>query len=245
MDDAFGRLMRLLDELQVSDNTLVWFTSDNGPAITNWHPHGSAGPLRDKKGSLYDGGIRVPGIICWPGHTKPGQVSHEPVSGLDVLPTLCDVAGIPLPSDRAIDGTSIVPILEGGRLVREKPLYWHFNFARSQPKVAMRMGDWKILASLDVPDPQPGGDIRPEDTRSLKNAELATFQLFNLRLDAAEANDLAQQEPARLQHMAARLRTYYQEVRNESPVWPAWQWPRYEGERIRAHRQQISKTTNE
>src|SRR5262249_10016692 len=72
LDSAFGRLMTALDAARLRDNTLVFFTSDNGPAITPMHPHGSAGPLRDKKGSVYEGGIRVPGILRWPGHTRAG-----------------------------------------------------------------------------------------------------------------------------------------------------------------------------
>ncbi len=80
MDDAFGRLMRSLDEQGLRESTLVFFTSDNGPAITVQHPHGSAGPLRDKKGSVYEGGIREPGMVRWPGRVKPGTVEYETFS---------------------------------------------------------------------------------------------------------------------------------------------------------------------
>ena len=113
MDDAFGRIMKGLDEQQLRENTLVWFTSDNGPAITPAHPHGSAGPLRDKKGSVYEGGIRVPGMIRWPGRTKPASASDEPVCGVDFLPTICAVTSVQPPADRRLDGTSVLPILEG------------------------------------------------------------------------------------------------------------------------------------
>ncbi|HCK54263.1 MAG TPA: arylsulfatase, partial [Planctomycetaceae bacterium] len=112
MDHAFGRLMAGLEQHQLADDTLVLFTSDNGPAITRYHPHGSSGPLRDKKGSLYEGGIRVPGIIRWPGRIKPGTTSDVPVSGVDVLPTICEVTATPLPGDRHFDGTSVVALFE-------------------------------------------------------------------------------------------------------------------------------------
>jgi len=102
MDHAFGRLMKAIDELNLRDNLLVFFTSDNGPAITNRHPHGSAGPLREKKGHVYEGGIRVPGIIRWPGCTNPGTTCDEPVSGVDVLPTFCEIAGIVPPADGSV-----------------------------------------------------------------------------------------------------------------------------------------------
>ncbi|MEW6302379.1 MAG: sulfatase [Verrucomicrobiota bacterium] len=232
MDEAFGRLMRALDELRLRDNTFVLFTSDNGPAVTAIHPHGSTGPLREKKGHVYEGGIRVPGIIRWPGHTKPGQVSDEPVCGVDVLPTLCAIAGIDTPKDRAIDGASLLPLFEGKPVARRTPLYWHFNWAQSKPKIALRLGDWKILAHLDRPELKPAVDIRPEDQAMLKRAELAGFELYNLRNDIGESTDRASQEPERVKEMAAVLRKMYLEVRGEMPTWPAWEWPRYEGQRI-------------
>jgi arylsulfatase A len=108
MDDAFGRLMKTLDDLELRKDTFVYFTSDNGPAITGIHPHGSTGGFREKKGHLYEGGIRVPGILQWPGRTKANTVSDEPVSGVDLLPTLCEIAGVDVPSDRALDGASFV-----------------------------------------------------------------------------------------------------------------------------------------
>jgi len=235
-DDAFGRLMDVIDELGLRDETLVMFTSDNGPAITSWHPHGSAGPLREKKGHVYEGGIRVPGILRWPGHTQPGTVCDEPVSGVDLLPTLCEITGIAVPGDRAIDGTSFLPIFEGKPIERKTPLYWQFNYAPTKPKVAMRVGDWKILATLTEPDLNPGADITPEVEASIKRAELATFELYNLREDVGETTDLAEKEPERLAAMSAQLQKLYRQVRDESPVWPAWEWPRYEGGRIQAAR---------
>ena len=231
-DHALGRLLGVIDRLGLRDGTMVLFTSDNGPAITGWHPHGSAGPLREKKGHVYEGGIRVPGIIRWPGHTKGGQVCDEPVSGVDVLPTLCAAAGVTAPDDRAIDGASFLPIFEGHSIRRKTPLYWQFNFARSKPKVAMRIGDWKILARLTGAELKPGAHIRPEDMEAIKSAELASLELYNLREDVGETTDLARKEPERLEAMAAELRKLYREVRDESPVWPAWKWPGYEGKRI-------------
>jgi arylsulfatase A len=235
MDDAFGRIAATLDRLKLRDSTFLFFTSDNGPAITARHPHGSAGPLRDKKGYLYEGGIRVPGILRWPGHTRPGQVCATPVSGVDLLPTVCAVTDLPLPKGRKIDGASFLPILEGKPIVRKTPLYWHFNRARGKPKVAMRIGDWKILATLTGPELKPGADLVEEEMKAIKTAELATFELYNLAEDVGEKTDLAGREPKRLKEMSARLRRMYREVRDETPTWPAWEWPRYEGKRIRAY----------
>jgi arylsulfatase A len=232
MDDAFGRVMRKLDELNLRENTLVLFTSDNGPAITSQHPYGSSGPLRDKKGSLWEGGIRVPGIVRWPGKTAPGSVSDEPVCGVDFLPTMCAVAGLQQPNDRVIDGANWLPVLQGGKVERKTPLYWHFNRAAGEPKVAMRIGDWKILATLDKVPPARGNDITEQTERDFKEAALKDFMLFNLKDDIAETKDLAGSQAARLAEMKALLEAKYAEVVAESPMWPAWKFTGAEGKRI-------------
>ncbi|MFZ2644446.1 MAG: sulfatase-like hydrolase/transferase [Verrucomicrobiia bacterium] len=232
MDDAFGRLMRALDERELRENTFIFFTSDNGPAITPMHPHGSVGPLRDKKGSLYEGGIRVPGIVRWPGRTRSGSVSDEPVCGVDFLPTACAIAGIEPPRDRRLDGASFLPVLDGKPVARSTPLYWHFNRASSDAKVALRVGDWKILATLDKNVALRGNDITEEDERVFKEAGLAAFSLYNLRADIGEKTDLAAKETAKLAELKALLQAKYQEVRAESPVWPAWKFTGAEGRKI-------------
>lgn len=232
MDAAFGRLLDELDQQGLSKETLVFFTSDNGPAITPWHPHGSAGPLRDKKGALYEGGIRVPGILKWPGHIRPGSVSDEPVSGVDFPHTACELAGIPAPADRVMDGTSILPVFEGRPLQRKTPLYWHFNRASSEVKVAMRVGDWKILATIDRPPKKVTNDITEEDERDFKAAELSAFELYNLKDDIAEGNDLAADHPEKLAELRGVLGRLYHEVRDEGPVWSVWKFTNAEGKRI-------------
>jgi arylsulfatase A len=241
MDHQFGRLMRTLDELGLRDSTFVLFTSDNGPAITRDHPHGSAGPLRANKGHLYEGGIRVPGIIRWPGRAKTGATSDEPVCGVDLLPTVCAMTGISPPADRPLDGASLLPLLEGRPIERTRPLYWQFNQAQSEPKVAMRVGDWKILARLTGPDLKPGGDTTEEMMRAIKSAELTGFELYNLRQDIGETTNLADREAGKLAEMSQKLRAVYREVRDESPVWPAWQWPREESKRIQDLRRRLAE----
>lgn len=232
MDSAFGRLMQAVDEQGLRESTFVMFTSDNGPAITPQHPHGSAGPLRDKKGSIYEGGIRIPGMIRWPGKTKPGTTSDEPVCGVDFLPTACAIAGISPPSDRKLDGANLLPLLEGKPIERSTPLYWHFNRAISEPKVAMRIGDWKILAALDHPAEPRNNDLTEEAQRDFKRAELIKFELYNLKDDLGEAHDLAATEPAKLEEMTLLLTQKYKEVRAESPIWPAWKFTGIEGKHI-------------
>jgi arylsulfatase A len=150
---------------------------------------------------------------------------------VDLLPTLCALCGAPVPADRAIDGASLVPLFDGKPIERKTPLYWHFPAAIGEPRVALRMGDWKILATLDKPVPR-GGDITAEDQQAIKTAELARFELYNLRQDVGEKNDLSSKEPEKFRELKAALEKKYLEVRAECPTWPAWEWPRYEANRI-------------
>ena len=232
LDDAFGRLMRSLAEQKLDGNTIVWFTSDNGPAITNQHPHGSAGPLRDKKGFLTEGGIRVPGIVRWPGKIKPATESDTPVCGVDFLPTVCQIVGIEPPQDRVIDGTSIVPVFTGEKITRSQPLYWHFNRAAGNYQVALRDGDWKILATLDQRPMQPGNHVTEEEEQQFKAAEPISFVLYNLKADIGETKDLSSSEPEKLADMKDKLLKKYTQVREESPTWPAWTFDNREGKRV-------------
>lgn len=222
MDDAFGQLMKTLDDLKLADNTLVFFTSDNGAALTTAHPHGSTGGLRGKKSTIYEGGVRVPGLLRWPGRIPPGKTSDEPVSGIDVLPTFCALAKVSPPADRAIDGASFLPVLEGKAIVRKTPLYWQFHRADSKHKVGMRMGDWKLYATLTGPQLTSSGDILQEDLDSLKNARLDSFELFHLAKDWQETKDLSGSEKERLTEMATVMGQLFREVSAESPRWPLW-----------------------
>lgn len=232
LDDGFGKLLDALDELGLREDTFIFLTSDNGPAITGMHPHGSAGPLRDKKGAIYEGGIRVPGILQWPGHIQPGTTSDQPVSGVDVLPTLCELAKIAPPNDRTLDGASFTPIFSGEAIVREKPLYWQFNRAKSDVKVAVRDGPWKLIARLNEPSPNLGADITEEELQQIKTATLTGFELYHLGDDIAEATDLSDSESAKLQTLKAQMTAIFNDVQREAPMWPAWEWPRYESKHI-------------
>jgi arylsulfatase A len=232
LDAGFAALLASLDSLSLRDQTFVLFTSDNGPAITPMHPHGSSGPLRDKKGAIYEGGIRVPGIIQWPGHIVAGSVSDTPISGVDLLPTLCEMTGTPLPRKHVLDGASFLPVLGHRPITRTKPLYWQFNRAKSVAKVAIRQGDWKLVASLDTPDRKAGGGIPEDEIQQIKSAQLAGFELFNLREDIAESTDVAQQHPDVFERMKSKLHSMYAEIQIEAPQWPVWEWPKYESQRI-------------
>ena len=121
MDAAVGKLLAYLDEHGLRDNTLVFFSSDNGPETLNIYPsakrcYGSAGPLRGRKLHVTEGGYRVPGILRWPGHVAAGTVLSEPVCSVDLLPTFCAIAGAALPEGKPLDGVDLAPLLAGGKL---------------------------------------------------------------------------------------------------------------------------------
>ena len=175
---------------------------------------------------MYEGGIRVPGMVRWPGHVKPGQVSGEPVCGTDILPTFCAITGLDVPSDRAIDGASILPALSGGKVERSVPLYWQYNLALSQPKAAMRQGDWKLLAALTVQDGlEVSSRFTDEQFEAMKAAKLRDFELYNVREDMSETTDLTQREPRKLKEMAEAMTAMFEEVKAESPLWPEFEDP--------------------
>lgn len=208
MDHEIGRLLKEVDGKGLRDNTLVWFSSDNGPETLNRYKgagrsYGSPGQLRGMKLHMYEGGIRVPGIIRWPAKIKAGQVSREPICGTDVLPTFCDIAGVKVPTNRMIDGTSVRAAFEDKPVVRRVPLYWQYDRALGKPKIAMRQGDWKILA----------------------DAKLDQFELYNLTDDPRETTDLAAKQPERLGRMSSELRKLHDQIKAEGPKWPVFQTP--------------------
>lgn len=224
MDAAVGRLLAALKEQGLDQNTLVWFSSDNGPETLNRYrgarrSYGSPGPLRGMKLHIYEGGIRVAGILRWPGVIAPGRKEDTPVCGVDFLPTAAALAGMEPPSDRVLDGMNLRPLLEGGELKRERPLFWAYYRALGLPKVAMRDGDWKIVAHWDGPVDPLGGNVNPRSMHLIKHAELTRMELYHLRSDWGETRDLSARYPDVLQRMETALRKTYLEVRAEGPEW--------------------------
>lgn len=205
MDDAFGRLMAALDDQKLTDSTFVAFTSDNGPEGdgVKARNRGSTGGLRGRKRDVYEGGIRVPGIIRWPGHVKANTTSDVPVIGSDLFATVCEITHTPQPSDRVIDGGSLVPLFEGeAEVKRQRPLYWRCIIAANWPKTAMRIGDWKIVA----------------------NEPLTRFELYNVVKDPHEENNLAEREHDKFAEMRDALKNLNSEIEAEGPNW----WKNYD-----------------
>lgn len=192
MDNGLGMVLDALDEVGVADNTLVFFSSDNGPVAAYG---GSTGGLRGGKRSEYEGGIRVPGLARWPGHIKPGTLSDVPVIGSDVFATALAINGLPLPSDRTIDGVNMLPALQGKPVERKIPMFWRTHVSGPDDRVAMRIGDWKIV-----------GD-----------ETLTKFQLYEVQKDWQEKNDLAKKMPEKTEEMKKTLLKLWADIVEEGP----------------------------
>jgi N-acetylgalactosamine-6-sulfatase len=161
LDAQIGRLLSGLEQRGIANDTLILFSSDNGPEdihIRNAGHSGvgSAGPFRGRKRSLYEGGIRVPGIVRWPGHVPAGRIDDTSVvAGVDWLPTVCRLAGVKPPADHTLDGEDASDVLLGGSRERAKPLMWEWRFRiagepfHHSPQLATRVGDWKLLLNPD------------------------------------------------------------------------------------------------
>jgi len=205
LDDNVGRLLAALDELGIADRTLVVFSSDNGgflgptgrepdrPVTNNY-------PLRSGKGSLYEGGIRVPLIVRWPGVTKAGAVCDAPVISTDLYRTLTEVAGATPSLDAAqqVDGRSLTPMLRDASATIERAFYWHYPhyYSTTTPASAIREGDWKLIEYH-------------EDGR---------VELFNLTDDPGESHDLAAANSDKATQLRDKLHAWRQDVNAQMPT---------------------------
>ena len=193
MDLAVGKVLKQLKDLGIDDEVVVCFTSDNGGLSTSEGSPTSNLPLRGGKGWIYEGGIREPFLVRWPGITRPGTISSVPVMSTDFFPTFVRAAGGEPNGAGTIDGVDLMPLLAGsGRLDREA-LYWHYPHYSNQggfPASAIRMGHWKLVERL-------------EDGRT---------HLYNLATDLGERVDMAAVHPARVSAMREKLHRWYQEV---------------------------------
>lgn len=191
VDDSVGRVMAKLDELGLANNTIVFFNSDNGglcvPKVT------SNAPLREGKGTMYEGGVREPLIIRWTGKVKPGSICDTPVISTDYYSTILDVAkDSPKPS-RTVDGMSIVPLLTQKGALHRKAIYWHYPHYHpggTSPAGAIRSGDWKLIEYF-------------EDGR---------LELYNLKDDLSETTDLSAKMPDKVQELHKMLMDWRKSV---------------------------------
>lgn len=200
LDDQVGRLRERLRSLDIESDTLLWYTSDNGPEGPDEQlatSPGRTGGLRGRKRSLYEGGIRVPTVVEWPGHIASQAMSREGAVSSDILPTLLDLLGVRMPDDRPLDGVSLLPIFKGQRLRRGEPIAFEY-----EEQVALIDGDYKGIRGGRDPTTW-SGTLRGEAP-----AVDLEFELYNLTTDSAESVDLASQQPQRAQRMVEHVRRW-------------------------------------
>lgn len=198
LDRQVGEILQLLDELGLAENTLVMFTSDNGPHVEGGHDpefFDSNGPLRGTKRDLYEGGIRVPMVARWPGRIAAGRVVERPFAAWDILPTVAELAGTPAPA--GIDGISLVPTLLD-RPGQKEHTYFYWEFGEGQPRQAVRAGEWKAIHTF-ADQGQP-----------------AKFELYDLKSDLGETRNVAAEQPL----VSERLRRYLAEAHRFNPRFP-------------------------
>jgi hypothetical protein len=194
LDDCVGRLVAKIDSLGLRERTLVVFTSDNGGVHVlegGFGPVTFNAPYRAGKGFLYEGGLRIPLIVRWPGVVPAGALTDTAVISTDWLPTLLALAGLPAPE--AIDGVSLIDLLHGGRLGQSRRLFWHqshYTNQGSRPGGAARDGDWKLI----------------------EHYEDGHCELFNVAADAGETNDLSAKYPARVAELRGQLEAWRRAV---------------------------------
>jgi arylsulfatase A-like enzyme len=199
LDTQIGRLIKGLDELGLAKNTLIVFSSDNGPedihiANAGHSGVGSAGPFRGRKRSLYEGGVRVPFIVRWPDHVPAGKINETSVvAGCDLLPTVCKLAGVAVPKEHSLDGEDASDVLLGSPRKRDRPLLWNWRFRiagepfHHSPVLAMREGDYKLL-------------MNPDRSR---------VELYDIPQDPTQLSNIAEKHPDVVDHMAEQLLAWH------------------------------------
>jgi arylsulfatase A-like enzyme len=198
VDDSVGTLLAKLDELGLSDETVVIFFADNGGLSTKpkMGP-GSNSPLRAGKGWLYEGGVREPTIIRAPGVTKPGSVSDQPIVSMDFFPTMLELAGLPLKPNLHADGRSLLPELTDKK-GKERALYWHYPHYHGS--------NWK-----------PGASIRDGDWKLIKFYDQAKVELYNLKKDPSEKKDLAKKNSTKAKELENKLIAWQKQMNAKLP----------------------------
>jgi arylsulfatase A-like enzyme len=198
LDDSVGRIRETLDELGIADKTIVIFVSDNGGRV----PTTSNAPLRVGKGSCYEGGVRVPMIVHWPGVTQADSECDVPVITMDLFPTILAMVGEELDEGLVCDGVNLVPLLRQEGQIAERPLFWHYPHYQhyqqggTTPYGAIRRGDYKLIEFYDD----------------------RGVELYNVREDIGEQNDLAASEPERVKELQDELHAWLKSVDAQMPT---------------------------
>ncbi len=212
-DRAVARLLKKLSEVAPPEDTLVIYASDNGSYMENRN-----GTLRGHKGVNWEGGLRVPGIFCWPGTIPAGKVAHTPVGVVDVLPTLCALLEIERPKVH-LDGADVSSVLlgDGSGLVRHQPFFWQLY--RSDPIVAIRDGDYALIGKRDNKDLPLTNRMVEDWIPLIKQGGYKDYELYNLAKDPNQTTNIANRFPEKLGELKKKLMEINASVMADGPDW--------------------------
>ena len=204
LDQSVGRILQRLEQHQLTENTVVMFSSDNGGLTQRYGKHDGFTenlPLRRGKGSAYEGGVRVPTIVRWPNVVQPGSVSKTPISKIDYYPTFTEIAGhqVKASHSKLIDGVSLLPVLKSSKHQLDRDLYWHYphyHAGGDGPYSAVRSGNWRLIQFHD--------DMRVE--------------LYNLADDLQESKNQASHHPKLAAQLTAKLKKWRNTVEAQMPT---------------------------
>ena len=212
-DRAISRIAEKLKTMGVRENTLIIYASDNGS-----YRDDRVGNLRGKKGSNWDGGIRVPGIFSWPAVIPKNRVEKHPAGLVDVLPTLCGLLNLDVPQDRLIDGSDLTPLLKGKpeQFKRHQPMFWHLQ--KSRPIVAMRDGNFSLVANPDY-EISTSNMFQEHWIPSIKDGGYKDFQLFDLSKDPGQTRNIAAENPQLLTKLKVTLLEINQSIMADGTDW--------------------------
>lgn len=211
-DRAIARLLAKLKQIDAPENTLIIYASDNGS-----YRDDRTGGLRGRKGQNWEGGIRVPGIFCWPGTIQKGTVQKQPAGLVDVLPTVCGLLGID-PGKQHLDGSDLSPLLtgKGNRFQRHQPLFWHLQ--KSRPTVAIRDGKFSLVADPDY-ELSTSNMFKEAWIPKIKTGSYTRFRVYDLSTDPKQEKDLSAQMPELLAALKKKLLTINQSIMADAHDW--------------------------
>lgn len=223
MDAAVGKLFSALKELNLYNESLIIFSSDNGPETLDRYPnatrsYGSPGNLRGMKLHMYEGGIRVPGIMRWPIKIPSGTISDEAVSSIDFFPTICQVAGLQIPDSLSLDGTSLFPLFNAETLTRSQPLFWRYFRALGEPTIATRKGSLKLLGITNIEEVK-GSPLDSASMHALKNDSITAVEAYYLKSDIVEKNESFDLTDTEHVQFYQQMDSLFQAIQTEGPIW--------------------------
>ena len=227
VDKQIGNITKTLKELKLLKNTVIFFSSDHGPATLGGgrtdRNYGTAAPYRGKKYGLWEGSVHTPGIVHWPAKVAAGKVVETPAGSIDWFPTVCEITNTAAPDNVEIDGQSFLPLLLDKSFTRRKPLQWHhYNTSQKKspnPNSVMRVGD-HIICGFYSPESQLArASWKEPHIVKIKQGKIVRYALYNIRKDPQQKTDISEQNPKLFKSLKAKLDAAHETYKNQAVGW--------------------------